>query len=70
MYNLFSSTDWSPLENFTNVDAACSWFYEMINEIFDVCVRKPYRFKKRKYPPCILCNSKQVENEMETLGKV
>jgi hypothetical protein len=50
MYNSFSSTDRSPLENFNNVDAACSWFYKKINEIFDLYVRKSYRFRKRKYP--------------------
>lgn len=50
MYDMFQRADWSYLENCSNINDACTSFYDTINNIFSVCV-PIYKQNKRFYPP-------------------
>jgi hypothetical protein len=51
LYKKIASTEWSFLEDCTNVDIACSLFYNKFNNLLDTCVPKTCSGYNGCYPP-------------------
>jgi hypothetical protein len=60
LYKKIASTEWSFLEDCTNVDIACSLFYNKFNNLLDTCVPKTCSGYNGCYPPWF--NSSIIKN--------
>jgi hypothetical protein len=60
LYKKIASTEWSFLEDCTNVDIACSLFYNKFNNLLDTCVPETCSGYNGCYPPWF--NSSIIKN--------
>lgn len=52
MYDLLCKVDWTSIYETDNIDKACGIFYDILQNIFNICVPKYTSIKrKRSYPP-------------------
>nr|CAI5855778.1 unnamed protein product [Callosobruchus analis] len=74
LYEQLLFTDWSFLASYTDVDQACSQFYDTVNTIFSYCVPKYCASKcHRRFPPwfngCIIRDIRSKEILFRTLKR-
>jgi hypothetical protein len=60
LHKKIASTEWSFLEDCTNIDIACSLFYNKFNNLLDTCVPKTYSGYNGCYQPWF--NSSIIKN--------
>lgn len=59
LYEQLYSTNWTFLNEYSDIDEACSSFYRHLSQIFETCVPKSKAVSKRKFPPWFTASIKK-----------